>query len=82
MISLLNKNNKISEEKTNLVVTYPRTVNIILGNYPYPEIIHNFIINIKSNLDSSMKNYTKNIIEIKTYIYLFDKKCQINKNIK
>tara|TARA_B100000085_G_scaffold105777_1_gene96427 strand:- start:607 stop:1215 length:609 start_codon:yes stop_codon:yes gene_type:complete len=58
MISLLNKNNKISEEKTNLVVTYPRTVNIILGNYPYPEIIHNFIINIKSNLDSSMKNYT------------------------
>ena len=58
MISLLNKNNKISEEKTNLVVTYPRTVNIILGNYPYPEIIHNFIINIKSNLDSSLQGYT------------------------
>ena len=29
-----------------------------------------------------MKNYTKTIIEIKTYIYLFDEKCQINKNIK
>ena len=58
MISLLNKNNKLNENKNSLMVTYPRTVNILLGNYPYPDIVHNFILDNKNNLDPKMKNYT------------------------
>ena len=37
MINLIDKNNKLSENKNSLVVTYPRTVHILFGNYPYPE---------------------------------------------
>jgi len=58
MISLVTKNNKLSEHKSSLNITYPRTVNIIFGNYPYPYVVHNFILDIKNNLDSSMENYT------------------------
>ena len=58
MISLFNRNNKLSEEKNSLIITYPRTVRIIFGHYPYPDIIHNFIIDIKNNLDPKMKNYS------------------------
>lgn len=58
MISLINKNNQLSEQKNSLNITYPRTVNIIFGQYPYPDIVHNFIPQIKANLDPSMKNYT------------------------
>ena len=47
MINLINKNNKLNENKNSLVITYPRTVHIIFGNYPYPEKIHNFILEIK-----------------------------------
>ena len=43
MISLINKNNKLNENKNSINVTYPRSVNIIFGNYPYPEIVHNLI---------------------------------------
>jgi len=58
MISLLNLDNQFNETKNSLTVTYPRTVNIIFGNYPYPEIIHNFIMSIKSNIDPNMSGYT------------------------
>jgi hypothetical protein len=58
MISLLDKNNKLNEDRSSLNITYLRTVNIIFGNYPYPEIIHNFIMSIKSNLSPKMNNYT------------------------
>jgi len=58
MISLINKNNKLDENKNSINVTYPRSVNILFGNYPYPEIVHNFILDIKSNLDTDMENYT------------------------
>ena len=58
MISYINKNNKLNEVKNNLTITYPRTVNIIFGHYSYPEIIHNFILDIKNNLDKKMENYT------------------------
>ena len=57
MISLLT-NNKLNEHKNSLLVTYPRTVNIIFGNYPYPDIIHNFILEIKNNLSKDWSNYT------------------------
>jgi len=58
MINFIQKNNKLSEVKSSINITYPRTVNIIFGNYPYPEVIHNFIIDIKNNLDPKMENYT------------------------
>jgi len=58
MISFTQKNNKLNEVKNNLVITYPRTVDIIYGHYPYPDIIHNFILDIKNNLNVEMANHT------------------------
>jgi len=58
VISLINKNNKLSEERNSINVSYTRHVNIIFGNYPYPNIIHNLIMSIKSNLDTNMHSYT------------------------
>ena len=57
MISLIS-NNKLDENKNSFTVTYPRTVNIIFGNYDYPDIINNLIIDIKNNLDPKMQNFT------------------------
>ena len=58
MISFLDPNNKLNEHKNSLTITYPRTVNIIFGHYPYLENIHNLIINIKNNINKDMTNYT------------------------
>jgi hypothetical protein len=58
MISILDKNNKLDEGKHSLNITYPRTVNIIFGNYPYIDAVNNLIINIKNNLNIDMENYT------------------------
>jgi hypothetical protein len=58
MINFTDKNNKLNETKNTLTVTYPRTINILLGHYPYPDIVHNFILDIKNNLDPDKKNYT------------------------
>jgi hypothetical protein len=58
MINFINKNNKLNEVKNSLYITYPRTVSIIYGNYPYPHVVHNFILDIKNNLNSEMENYT------------------------
>ena len=57
-ISLLTKNNKLNEVKNSLTITYPRTINILHGNYPYPHVVHNLILDIQNNLDPAMKNYT------------------------
>ena len=58
MISLLDPNNKLNEHKSSLNITYPRTINIIFGHYPYPEVTHNLIIAIKNNLEKNMNGYT------------------------
>ncbi len=58
MINFIDKNNKLNENKNSLNITYSRTVNIIVGYYPYPEMIHSFIMEIKNNLNTEMKNYT------------------------
>jgi len=58
VISLLDRDNKLNEDRNSINVSYTRHVNIIFGNYPYPDAIHNFIMSIKSNLDSSMNSYT------------------------
>jgi len=58
MIELLDKNNKLLEHKNSLCITYPRTVNIIFGHYPYPDHVHNFLIEIKNNISEKMSNHT------------------------
>ena len=56
MINFIDKNDKLNETRNSLTVTYPRSVNIIFGTYPYPEIIHKFIMDIKHNLNQQ-KHY-------------------------
>jgi hypothetical protein len=58
MITFLDKKNKLNEQKNSLCVTYPRTVSIIIGHYPYPEAVHDFLLQIKNNIDPQMQNYT------------------------
>jgi hypothetical protein len=58
MIKLINKNNKLNQTANSLNITYPRTVNIIFGHYPFPDKVHNIILEIKNNLDPEMDNYT------------------------
>jgi quercetin dioxygenase-like cupin family protein len=73
MISLLNKNDQLNENKNSLNVSYVRKVNIIFGHYPYPDVIHNFIISIKSNLNPNMKNYTNVKGGMTDWNYFIDK---------
>ena len=73
MISILNRNNQLNEEKNCLSITYPRTVNIIFGNYPYPDVIHNLMIAIKQNLNSDMENYTNVKGGMTDWNYFLDK---------
>jgi len=74
MINILNKQNKLSETRDSINVTYPRTVNIIHGHYPYPEIIHDFILQIKNNLNDDMNNYTNVKGGMTKWDYFLDKK--------
>lgn len=78
MISLFNKNDQLGEHKNSLNVTYPRSVNIIFGTYPYPDVIHNFIISIKNNLNPKMKNYTNVKGGMTDWNYFIDKPEFIN----
>ena len=73
MISLLDTNNKLNEHTNSLTVTYPRTINIIFGNYPYIDVINNLIIDIKNNLDPEMKNYTNVKGGMTNWRYFIDK---------
>jgi len=78
VISLFDKNDQLGEHKNSLNVTYPRSVNIIFGTYPYPDIIHNFIISIKNNLNPKMKNYTNVKGGMTDWNYFIDKPEFIN----
>jgi len=73
MISLLDKNNKLNEDRNSINVSYTRHVNIIFGNYPYPDIIHNLVMSIKSNLDPNMDNYTNVKGGMTNWNYFLDK---------
>ena len=73
MINLIDKNNKLNETRNSLIVTYPRTINIIFGNYPYIDVINNLIIDIKNNLDSNMENYTNVKGGMTDWHYFIDK---------
>ena len=78
MISVFDKNNKLNEDRSSLDVTYPRKVNIIFGNYPYPDVVHNLIISIKNNLDPKMKNYTNVKGGMTDWDYFLDKPEFVN----
>jgi len=73
MISLLDKNNKLNEDRNSINVSYTRHVNIIFGNYPYPDIIHKLAMSIKSNLDPNMDNYTNVKGGMTNWNYFLDK---------
>jgi hypothetical protein len=74
MISLLDKSNKLAEHKNSISITYPRTVDIIFGNYPYPDVVHNFILDIKNNINSNMNNYTNVKGGMTEWHYFLEKK--------
>ena len=78
MISLLDKNNKLNEDRNSINVSYTRHVNIIFGNYPYPDVIHNLIMSIKSNLDPNMDNYTNVKGGMTNWNYFLDKPEFVN----
>lgn len=73
MITLINKNNKLNETRNSLNITYPRNINIIFGHYSYPEKIHSFILDIKNNVNSEMKNYTNVKGGMTDWNYFLDK---------
>jgi len=57
MISSIN-DLQTDQNRNSINISYLRNVNIIFGNYNFPEILNNFIINIKNNLNPQLKNYT------------------------
>ena len=71
-------NSKINTINNSIDITYPRNVNIIFGNYSYPDIINNFLINIKNNLNPKMKNYTNVKGGMTDWDYFIDKPEFIN----
>jgi hypothetical protein len=73
MISILDSNNKLSEQRNSINITYPRTVQIIFGNYPYLEVIHNLIIDIKNNISKDMSGYTNVKGGMTEWQYFIDK---------
>jgi len=75
MISFINKNNKLDESKNSLTISYLRTVNIIFGYYPYPDKIHNFILEIKNNLKKENENFTNVNGGMTDWNYFLNKKC-------
>jgi hypothetical protein len=78
VINFIDKNNPLNENRSSLNISYFRTVNIIYGNYPYPEIIHKFIMDIKHNLNPKMENYTNVKGGMTDWRYFLDKPEFIN----
>lgn len=78
MIDILNKNNILNQNSNILKVNYNRKVDIIFGNYSYPDIIHNFLISIKNNLDPKMENYTNVKGGMTDWNYFIDKPEFVN----
>jgi len=59
MIDFIEKN-PIFSHSHSLAITYPRTVLITHGNYPYVESIHNLLIEVKNNI-SEKDSYASNV---------------------
>jgi len=78
MITFLKKNDKLNEDRNSLNVSYTRQVNIIFGNYPYPDIIHNLMMSIKSNITPKMSYYTNVKGGMTDWTYFLDKPNFVN----
>tara|TARA_R110000796_G_scaffold225085_2_gene341456 strand:- start:1610 stop:2224 length:615 start_codon:yes stop_codon:yes gene_type:complete len=78
MITLIDKNNKLAEQKNSLSITYPRKVNVIFGNYPYVDVVNNLLIDIKNNLIPSMEDYTYVEGQMTDWYHFIDKPNFIN----
>ena len=72
------KNYKLNENKNSINVSYSRNVNIIFGNYTYPDIINNFLIGIKNNIDPKLNNHTNVQGGMTDWNYFIDKPEFIN----
>ena len=59
MIDFLEKN-PIFSHTHSLMVTYPRTVTITHGNYPFVEDVNNLMIQIKNNI-TQKDSYSSNV---------------------
>ena len=64
MVEFIDKDPRLSHSQS-MCITYPRTVLITFGNYPYVEDIHNFTIEIKKNLIEE-EGYASNVKGKKT----------------
>ena len=57
MIDFLEDENNLKHART-LVLTYPRTISIVCGKYPFKGDLHNFIVEIENNLSSDLYKKT------------------------
>tara|TARA_R100001129_G_C5239577_1_gene225077 strand:- start:122 stop:706 length:585 start_codon:yes stop_codon:yes gene_type:complete len=57
MISLI-EDLPTDQNRNSINISYLRHVNIIFGNYGFPDILNNFLIKIKKNLDPKLENFT------------------------
>tara|TARA_R100001509_G_C4837681_1_gene205447 strand:+ start:149 stop:745 length:597 start_codon:yes stop_codon:yes gene_type:complete len=64
MLRFIDKDPRLSHSQS-IIITYPRTVQITFGNYPYPEDIHNLIMDVKKNINEE-DSYASNVKARKT----------------
>lgn len=59
MIEFINKDSSLTHTQ-NISITYPRTVQITFGNFPFPDLIHNLILEIKQKV-TKKDSYATNV---------------------
>lgn len=59
MIEFINKDSSFSHTQS-IVITYPRTVSITFGNFPFPDLVHNLILEIKEKV-TKKDSYASNV---------------------
>ena len=60
MFEFIDKSSPVPSHSQSLVITYPRTVDIVYGYYPYLADVHNFILEIKEKI-SKEHSYKSNV---------------------
>lgn len=60
MFEFIDKTSPVLSQSQSLVITYPRTVDILYGYFPYLADIHNFILEIKEKI-SEEYSYKSNV---------------------
>jgi hypothetical protein len=69
MIEFLNKDPRLTNTQS-LLVSYPRTVQITFGTFPYVDDIHNMILEVKKNI-TEKDSYSTNVKGGKTDWFTF-----------